>query len=76
LRIIYKISPDPSLLKRGTQLGPDIFITPPGKGAPIFPPFSTTLFVIEPPTRTCAGVVDKDFRLSLNEGDFSGKEGP
>jgi hypothetical protein len=26
--IIYKISPDPSLLKRGTQLVPDIFIIP------------------------------------------------
>jgi hypothetical protein len=24
--IFYKISPDPSLLKRGTQLVPDIFI--------------------------------------------------
>jgi hypothetical protein len=25
LIIIYEISPDPSLLKRGIQLGPDIF---------------------------------------------------
>jgi hypothetical protein len=48
LLVIYKISPDPSLLKRETQLVPDIFITPLGKGALIFPPFSTTLFVIEP----------------------------
>ena len=66
--LIYKISPDPSLLKRGTKLVPDIFIIPlwkreilssprwkrgsyllpVGKGALIFPPFSTTLFVIEP----------------------------
>jgi hypothetical protein len=28
LLIIYKISPDPSLLKRGTKLMPDIFIIP------------------------------------------------
>jgi len=28
LLIIYKISPDPSLLKRGTKLVPDIFIIP------------------------------------------------
>jgi len=28
LLIIYEISPDPSLLKRGTQLVPDIFINP------------------------------------------------
>jgi hypothetical protein len=48
LPIIYKISPDPSLLKRETQWVPDIFIKPLGKGGLIFPPFSTTLFVIEP----------------------------
>jgi hypothetical protein len=28
LSIIYRISPDPSLLKRATQLTPDIFIIP------------------------------------------------
>ena len=29
--IVYKISPDPSLLKRGTELMPDTFIIPLGK---------------------------------------------
>ena len=39
LLIIYKISPDPSLLKRGTQLVPDIFIIPLWKRGAYFPPF-------------------------------------
>jgi hypothetical protein len=58
LLIIYKISPDPSLLKRGTKLVPDIFIillwkrevlsSPRWKRGAYSPPFSTTLFIIEP----------------------------
>jgi len=58
LLIIYKISPDPSLLKRGinwcltSSLSPfgkgRFYLRPFGKGALIFPPFSTTLFVLEP----------------------------
>jgi hypothetical protein len=39
LLIIYKISPDPSLLKRGTQLVPDIFIIPLWKRGAYFPAF-------------------------------------
>jgi len=39
LPTIYKISPDPSLLKRGTQLVPDIFIIPLWKRGTYFPPF-------------------------------------
>jgi hypothetical protein len=39
LLIIYEISPDPSLLKRGTQLVPDIFIIPLWKKGAHFPPF-------------------------------------
>jgi hypothetical protein len=58
LLIVYKISPDPSLLKRATELASDIFIIPlgkrrfylppVGKEAHVFPPFSTLLFVTEP----------------------------
>jgi hypothetical protein len=39
LFIINKISPDPSLLKRGTRLVPDIFIIPLWKRGAYFPPF-------------------------------------
>ena len=37
--MIYKISPDPSLQKRGTQLVPDMFIIPLWKRGAYFPPF-------------------------------------
>jgi hypothetical protein len=42
--MIYKISPDPSLLKRGIKLVPDIFIILPlEKGEFIFPPLEKRL---------------------------------
>jgi hypothetical protein len=48
LPMIYKISPDPSLLKRGIQLAPDIFIVPLWKRGAYYPPFFATLFIMEP----------------------------
>jgi hypothetical protein len=58
LPIICKISPDPSLQKRGTRLVPDIFIiplwkrevlsSPRWKRGAYFPLFSSALLVIEP----------------------------
>jgi hypothetical protein len=39
LLVIYKISPDPSLLTRGTKLVPDIFILPLWKRGAYFPSF-------------------------------------
>jgi hypothetical protein len=36
--LIYEISPDPSLIKRGTNLVPDIYVIPPlEKGTNILP---------------------------------------
>jgi hypothetical protein len=58
LPIIYKISPDPSLQKRGTRLVPDIFIipfwkrevlsSPRWKRGAYFPLFFSALLLIEP----------------------------
>jgi hypothetical protein len=48
LLIIHKISPDPSLLEGELNWCRTSSLSPFGKGALIFPPFSTTLFVTEP----------------------------